>query len=497
MEEFTKNEQKISDKYTDIEQIRSDVESLGDWKDPTQRDNYLKVISKIASICYGYSLNDGGHASYGKVVKKAIADICSKKFPSQDEIFEYDELNPGMLDLDDEFYKCVTHVTTRQGLNVLQFEMQEIARKKFGIDVFDNGVTEEEAKKLIESSRQYLTPRLDKSNAPYYQVAKQALMNWNGLSDEEADKIITEQTFPQLEDQVHAKYSIRSATEAIMAGGFDGIEEEEYIDDQLFDLIYYGERSSALIDYIKKDAEFMNDEDIDQDVRSNMRKRYNDMIMDSLFDVHDDWVAKNEKKFYERDKKHQHMPSELIGWKEVKKDLLFVRPIYEALGIKVNEEELEQVYNGRVKEFFLSRGIKNTRDLSDAITQGLGYEPLSYCEEILTTIDDPNYVDEHIIPAIEQQGIGNIEEVRRNIVSQIISNPVPEDVERLSDEEKALVEQSLGKEVSTLTAQRDELRQKNSTVKRIMDLANRRNAIKKEISIEEQKKSENLQEFDD
>lgn len=220
--------------------------------------------------------------------------------------------------------------------------------------------------------------------------------------------------------------------------------------------------------------------------------------MDTLFAVHDGWVRDNIKKFNAREKKHQHMPSELIGWKEVKADLLFVRPIFEAAGLDVNEEELEQLYNGRVKDFFLNRGIKTARNLSDSITQGKEFYPaLEGYGEILTTINAPNYVDEKIIPAIEQQGIGNIEEVRRNIVSQIISNPIPEDVERLSDEEKIQVEQSIDQEVSALTEQRDELQQKNSIVQRIMALANRRKDIKKEISIEEQKKSEITQEFDD
>ena len=192
------------------------------------------------------------------------------------------------------------------------------------------------------------------------------------------------------------------------------------------------------------------------------------------------------------------MPSELIGWKEAKADLLFVRPIFEAAGIEVNEEELEQVYNSRVKEFFLEHNIQTARNLSDSITQGAEfYSALEGYGNILVTINDPDYVDEKIIPAIEQQGIGNIEEVRRNIVSQIISNPVPEDIARLSDEEKTQVEQSLGQEVAILTAQRDELHQKNSIVQRIMALSNRRKTIKEEISMEEQRKSENLHEFDD
>ena len=491
--ELPKNGQEITDKYTNIEQIRSEIESLGDWKDSSQRDSYLKVISKIISVYHGYELDDGKRQYYPEEVTKAIADICSKKFPSKDEVFKDGKLRPGMPD--NEFSNYVTLATTPLGISLLgeRTRIDQIAREKFGIDVYHTQMTEEESKKLIESSEQYLVQNLDKSNIPYYKVAKQALMNWNGLSEEEADKIISEQTFSQLEGQVYAKGSMDYAIESIAAqSSVRKLGKES----ELADFVYNG-GESAIIDDMKKDAEFMNDENMHQWERNDMRKKYNNMIMNTLFAVHDGWVQDNVKKFNAREKKHQHMPSELIGWKEAKADLLFVRPIFETAGIEVNEEELEQVYNGRVKDFFLNRGIKTARNLSDSITQGEEFYPaLKGYGEILTTINDPEYVDEKIIPAIEQQGIGNIEEVRRNIVSQIISNPVTEDVEKLSDEEKSIVEQALEQEVSTLTAQRDELQQKNSIVQRIMVLANRRKSIKKEISIEEQRKSENLHEFD-
>lgn len=484
----------ISDRYTDIEQIRNEIESLGDWKDPSQRDSYLKVLSKITSIYHGYELDAGKRQYYPEEVTRAIADICSKKFPSNEEVFEDGKLRPGMPD--NEFSNYVTLATTPLGISFLgeKTRIAQIAKEKFGIDVYHTQMTEEEAKKLIESSEQYLAQNMEKSNIPYYSVAKQALMHWNGLSEEEADKIISEQSFSQLESQVYAKGSMDYAIEAIAAKSpVRRLGKKS----ELADFVYYGGKS-AIIDAMKKDAEFMNDENMYQYERSDMRKIYNGMIMDTLFAVHDGWVQDNVKKFNAREKKHQHMPSELIGWKEAKADLLFVRPIFEAAGIEVNEEELEQVYNGRVKDFFLNKGIENARNLSDSITQGEEFYPaLEGYGDILVTINDPAYVDEKIIPAIEQHGIGNIEEVRRNIVSQIISNPVPEDVARLSDEEKTQVEQSLGQEVTTLTAQRDELQQKNSIVQRIIGLANRRRAIKKEISMEEQRKSENLHEFDD
>ena len=334
----------------------------------------------------------------------------------------------------------------------------------------------------------------NKQNIPYYQVAKQALMNWNGLSEEEAKKVIFSQSFDEIESQVYAKGSMDYAVEGIKSSL--GLSDRDV--DELSTFIYEGGQSKV-IDNWKKMIE-LQDSSLGMEGAYNAKhnkEMFNNLIMDTLFHVHDGWVQDNVKKFNAREKKHQHMPSELIGWKEAKADLLFVRPIFEAAGIEVNEEELEQVYNGRVKDFFLNRGIKTARNLSDSITQGEEFYPaLEGYGEILTTINDPEYVDEKIIPAIEQQGIGNIEEVRRNIVSQIISNPVPEDVERLSDEEKSIVEQALGQELSTLTAQRDELQQKNSIVQRIMALTNRRRDIKKEISIEEQRKSENLHEFD-
>ena len=334
----------------------------------------------------------------------------------------------------------------------------------------------------------------NKQNIPYYQVAKQALMNWNGLSEEEAKKVISSQSFDEIESQVYAKGSMDYAVEGIkVSAGLSDKDAEE-----LSTFIYEGGQSKV-IDNWKKMIE-LQDSSLGMEGAYNTKhnkEMFNNLIMDTLFHVHDGWVQDNVKKFNAREKKHQHMPSELIGWKEAKADLLFVRPIFEAAGIEVNEEELEQVYNGRVKDFFLNRGIKTARNLSDSITQGEEFYPaLEGYGEILTTINDPEYVDEKIIPAIEQQGIGNIEEVRRNIVSQIISNPVTEDVEKLSDEEKSIVEQALEQEVSTLTAQRDELQQKNSIVQRIKDLANRRKSIKKEISIEEQRKSENLHDFD-
>lgn len=351
----------------------------------------------------------------------------------------------------------------------------------------DGGWVEQWVKNSQEKSQ-------SKQNIPYYQVAKKALMNWNGLSEEEATKIISTQSFDQIDSQVYAKGSMDYAIEGMKI--FLGLSDKDT--EELSTFVYEGNQSK-IMKLIKENEDISNRLEKKSNAQSidNVKSLTNELIIDTLFHVHDGWVKDNVKKFNAREKKHQHMPSELIGWKEAKADLLFVRPIFEAAGIQVDEDKLEQVYNGRVKEFFLNKGIENARSLSDYITQGEKFYPaLEGYGDILVTINDPFYVDEKIIPAIEEKGIGNIEEVRRNIFSQVISNPISEDVARLSDKEKGQLEQSLGKEVSELAAQRDELQQKNSIVERIMALANRRNDIKKEIYVEEQKKFKNSQGFD-
>ena len=49
----------------------------------------------------------------------------------------------------------------------------------------------------------------------YRQVAKTALMNWNGINDEEAEKIVMIQSFDELENQVWASGSLSYAVEAL------------------------------------------------------------------------------------------------------------------------------------------------------------------------------------------------------------------------------------------------------------------------------------------
>ncbi|MBR6034231.1 MAG: hypothetical protein IKP28_05835 [Clostridia bacterium] len=467
------DEVEISDKYTDIEQIISEIESLGDWKDPSQRDRYLKVISKIVAIYIGYELGDGKKQHFPHEVIRAIAHICSKKFPSEEEVFQDGKLRPGMPDV--KFSNYVVEATTPLGISFLaeRTGIEEIAQAKFGIDVYHTQMTEEEVKQLIESAEQYLAH--NKSMIPYYSAAKQALMNWGneqsnwvGLPEEEADKIISTQTFDEIEAQVNARKSMDYAIEAILdtRSMHDESDREE-----LREFVYNGNVSDIMNLLAIRD-----------------RDSVNDIALDTLFRVHDGWVMDHPDKFNQREKKHQHLPSELIGWEEVKADLLFVKPIFEAAGIKLDEAQLEQLYNERVKQFFLHHNIRTTSDLANLISKGERFYPaLRGQEEILTEISDPTFVTERVIPAIEQKGIGKVEDVRERILQQIAMNPNNFDLEMLSDEERKQVEHLIQGEMSTLEAQRDELKAKNDIVERIMALSRKRTVIREEILAEQRR----------
>ncbi len=57
--------------------------------------------------------------------------------------------------------------------------------------------------------------RFTADNNVYKEIAKDALKNWNGLSEEEASKRVSEKSVDELESEVGTKSSIRSAATGI------------------------------------------------------------------------------------------------------------------------------------------------------------------------------------------------------------------------------------------------------------------------------------------
>ena len=256
-----------------------------------------------------------------------------------------------------------------------------------------------------------------KLDLPYYKVAKQCLMNWGnaqsnwvGLSEQEADEIILTQSFDEIDPQVDAAYSINCAIDGILGA---------FVDNQVFPLDYelekknlsdfvYNGGESKIVDELKRINETST-------TPKSAERIIHNIVLIALYATHDGWVEKesNKKKFMKRDSKFQHMPLELIGWEEVKKDLLFIKPIFEKIGIEINEELLEQLYNQRVESFVVRQhDLHNSEDLAKLISQGENFYPslAGYSDEALDLI---NNKPEIVVESIETKGIGKIEDIRK------------------------------------------------------------------------------------
>lgn len=250
---------------------------------------------------------------------------------------------------------------------------------------------------------------------PYKVIARDALMSWNGMSEEEATRVVRESTNEQLESQVYAEGSIDYALKGMQQfaqSNFPkmfGVEPDiQLISDerlqQLKQAVMNGPADADIFTIVEGSLHIRVSGSFN---KSDNKDVTNEFILDILSSVHDGWVKDNQKKFFARDKKYQHMPIELIGWDEAKSDLLFVGPILSAMGIKYNVEKLESAYDNRVKDFFKNRGIREIDDLQGKIVRGASFYPaLEGQDDVIQALQDPQFVSESVIPSIKSKGIG-------------------------------------------------------------------------------------------
>ena len=320
---------------------------------------------------------------------------------------------------------------------------------------------------------------------PYYQTALQVLTRWFNFSLQDATELVKTLPFDALEEQIGAKDSIEHAIDYLNKYNSDFYNPD--LPGQVLEINGLPSFKAKLSEFVyegKGNVPFMpllalNDP--------------TSLIMDTLFAVHDGWVKDHPEMFSAREKKHQHLPSELIGWKEVTSDLIFVKPIFEALGINVDEKELEKTYNQRVTEFFIKNGIRSVDDLVTLISGGEGFYPQlsGYSEDDLAKIHNIEFVRNIIIPQIAAKGIGDVESVRKNImIPSVAQNPVPDTITQLEPTEQEKVARLIEEENKRLTSMRDELHNKNEVIRRIRDLVKTRNELQAQIHQEEKIRKE-------
>ena len=141
-------------RYNTIEELIAEVEALGDWKDPSQKEAYFIILAKLAVLYEGYKI-DGERNFYPSEVMKAVCMVCSQKFPSQD--IAYDEngkLKPGCPGYTN--YLCLAAEPLLVSLMCERTDIPGRAKEYFGIRIYDVPATQEQVDSLVESCRRYL-----------------------------------------------------------------------------------------------------------------------------------------------------------------------------------------------------------------------------------------------------------------------------------------------------------------------------------------------------
>lgn len=219
---------------------------------------------------------------------------------------------------------------------------------------FEQHMQDMESNQLQESALNRETSSEFTTNNPtaediYRKIAKDALKNWNGLSDEEAEKKSRESSHEELEYSIDALTSILAANDGICEALKDRglVDDEERYDlrDGLEEIVCFDD------DYTKEHPDWAKEE-FDNTLRILTEKLEQvpdkeTFVLDVLDNIHDKWIADNMEKLNDPkrvNKRYQFMPLSIIGFGEAKADLLFARPILEAAGMGVDEEKLKNAY---------------------------------------------------------------------------------------------------------------------------------------------------------
>ena len=200
----------------------------------------------------------------------------------------------------------------------------------------------------------------DSMATPYQNVAKAALINWNGLSEEEATAKIYNESVQKLEEQVYAMGSMKYAVIGIAKE--IGLSEEGTVN--FFEAVINGPENAKIFEIVSKKMQGFTEEE----------------KLRVLSTIHDGWVINNssEKTFNKkvaRQQLRQYAPLDLIGWNEVRSDLLFLNPILASVGVQVNEETLKEAYHIRVANYLEENNINNQNDLTNLVQRGKNYYP--------------------------------------------------------------------------------------------------------------------------
>jgi hypothetical protein len=190
------------------------------------------------------------------------------------------------------------------------------------------------------------------------QITRDALMNWNQLSLEEAEEKVQEYGNAEVASN-NVTYgselsSVRGIAQAI------GLTEEQ--------------AKQLEIDINTKDK-------VSPELASEINKKIQskgleETIIEILGVIHDGWVKDNPNKFEARPKNYQFVTLKLLDFKEASLDLLFLQPILEACGISIDIEALQDKFLQEQDEYLKEQSIYSHDDLVKKLSMGEEFYPV-------------------------------------------------------------------------------------------------------------------------
>lgn len=146
-------------------------------------------------------------------------------------------------------------------------------------------------------------------------------------------------------------------------------EERQALTEQIKTEIYtQGELSPEMQEKIKKSFE---------------RLGTNASMIEVLKTIHDNWVKTNPNNFLKpnRNKERQFVPLQLLDWKEVESDLLFLKPIIEGAGITIDDKSLRERFEISQLTYMIDHNIVSHENLVKYLQGGSrSYEALEGLE---------------------------------------------------------------------------------------------------------------------
>ncbi len=200
-------------------------------------------------------------------------------------------------------------------------------------------------------------------NSAYARAAVEALVRWNKMDREEAERIVAEKPREELEGMCWAEGSVKAGFQLLMRKFREnGIEISPEQEQEYYSVILDGPEDSPLMAELSGHLQGMD------------RK---ELAKEALVEIHDNWVRGAEKKLLDSvqpgskraESKFMHTPLELIGWETVESDYVFLESVMQTMGISMPREEIKAAYEEMQMTYMEKNNIRSQEDLNKHVAE--------------------------------------------------------------------------------------------------------------------------------